>query len=120
MSRYLAAFMVDALGTTVLAFVGLPTGSPELLLLAAVAAVGVLLAAVAFGAHEEAGRRGLATGLLVAGLAITTAGCAAVLVGPVGHGHPLALPAALVLLVGGDLLSVVYLRQLARAGTYAP
>ncbi|MBF4573884.1 hypothetical protein ITJ64_15305 [Herbiconiux sp. VKM Ac-1786] len=115
MSRYLAAFTVDAFGTTALALLALPTGSPELLLLAAVAAIGVLLAAIAFGAHEEAGRRGVAVGLLVAGLAITTAGCAAVLIGPVGHAHPLTLPAALVLLVVGDLLSVVYLRQIVRA-----
>ncbi|MCS5715157.1 hypothetical protein NVV95_11405 [Herbiconiux sp. CPCC 205716] len=66
-----------------------------------------------------AGRPGVATGLLVAGFAITTVGCAAVLLGPAGHAHPLALPAALMLLVGGDLLSVVYLRQVARSAHYA-
>ncbi|NQX34098.1 hypothetical protein [Herbiconiux sp. VKM Ac-2851] len=119
MTRYLVALAVDALGTTVLALLALPTGSTALLVLAATSVAGLLLAALGFGAWREAGRPWLARGLLLAGLIVTTAGCAAVLLGAVGLAHPLALPAALGLLIAGDLLSVVYLRQLGRARGYA-
>lgn len=116
MNRYLVALSVDALGTTVLATVALPSGSPWLVAVALLSAVGLLLAVLAMlavlatAAYEEGGRRGLPTGLLLAGLTVNTVGCVAVLLAAGADAHPLTLPAALLLLVIGDVLSLVYLR----------